>query len=205
MCPAVPVITDFIVNYGIAKYNTPRADSQTMTKRSQSHFALLFAVILLSGTDVRTQNKHTHASLGTVNFPVSCSQPAQAEFNRAVALLHHMTYPQSRETFQRVTASYSDCAMAHWGVAMTLFQPLWPTRPSPAALKQGWDEVQQAKKSKLTAREQMFVDAAEAFFLDPSSTDYWLRIRRWEQAMERVYAAFPGDSEAAAFYALAHL
>src|SRR5262245_13111911 len=176
-----------------------------MTKRSQSHFALFFAVILLSATDVRTQNRHTHASLGTVNFPVSCSQPAQAEFNRAVALLHHMTYPQSRETFQRVAASYSDCAMAHWGVAMTLFQPLWPTRPSPAALKQGWEEVQQAKKSKLTPREQMFVDAAEAFFLDPSSTDYWLRIRRWEQAMAKVYAAFPADSEAAAFYALAHL
>src|ERR1043166_3291871 len=95
--------------------------------------------------------------------------------------------------------------MAHWGVAMTLFQPLWPTRPSPVALQLGWDEVQQARKLKLLPREQIFVDAAEAFFLDPSSTDYWMRIRRWEEAMEKVYAAFPNDSEAAAFYALAHL
>jgi hypothetical protein len=49
------------------------------------------------------------------------------------------------------------------------------------------------------------VAAAEAFFLEPESSDYWLRIRRWEQAEEKVYAAFPEDPEAAVFYALAHL
>jgi tetratricopeptide (TPR) repeat protein len=42
-------------------------------------------------------------------------------------------------------------------------------------------------------------------FSDPGSQDYWLRIRRWEQSAEKVYAAFPDDPEAAAFYALAHL
>jgi tetratricopeptide (TPR) repeat protein len=96
--------------------------------------------------------------------------------------------------------------MAHWGIAMTLFQPLWPTRPGPEALARGWDEVQKAKALQAqTERERLFVAAAEAFFLDPASTDYWLRIRRWEQAMEKIYTAFPQDAEAAAFYALAHL
>jgi len=69
--------------------------------------------------------------MGAVNFPVSCSPKAQVEFNRAVTLLHHMTYPQARAAFQNVTTIDSGCAMAHWGVAMTLFQPLWPTRPGP--------------------------------------------------------------------------
>jgi len=73
----------------------------------------------------------TQPSLGTVDFPISCSRPAQVEFNRAVALLHNMTYPQGREAFQHVTEIEPACAMAHWGIAMTLFQPLWPTRPSP--------------------------------------------------------------------------
>jgi tetratricopeptide (TPR) repeat protein len=49
------------------------------------------------------------------------------------------------------------------------------------------------------------VAAAEAFFLEPLSSDYWLRIRRWEQAAEKLHAAFPDDPEATAFYALAHL
>jgi tetratricopeptide (TPR) repeat protein len=96
--------------------------------------------------------------------------------------------------------------MAHWGIAMTLFQPLWPTRPGPAALKRGFDEVEKAKALQpKTVREQLFVAGAEAFFLEPAATDYWLRIRRWEQAMEKAYASFPQDVEISVFYALAHL
>lgn len=89
---------------------------------------------------------------------------------------------------------------------MTLFQPLWPTRPGPEARQQGWQAVEKAKSLQLpTQREQLFIAAVEAFFVDPAANDYWLRIRRWEQAMEKVYAAFPDDPEAATFYALAHL
>jgi tetratricopeptide (TPR) repeat protein len=141
-----------------------------------------------------------------VNFPVTCSEQAQVEFNRAVALLHHMTYPQARESFERAAATDPGCAMAHWGIAMTLFQPLWPTRPRPEALRRGWEEVQKAESLRPpTEKERLFVAAAKAFFIEPTSADYWLRIRRWEQAEEKVYAAFPQDPEAATFYALAHL
>jgi tetratricopeptide (TPR) repeat protein len=166
-------------------------------------------VVLLGGwpgeTRGQVQQHHTHP-LGTVDFPISCSDKVQVEFNRAVALLHHMTYPQARQAFQQVAITDPSCAMAHWGVAMTLFQPLWPTRPGPEALQRGWEAVQKAKELQPpTQRERLFVAAAEAFFLEPSSSDYWLRIRRWEKAAERILAAFPDDPEAAAFYALAHL
>jgi tetratricopeptide (TPR) repeat protein len=149
---------------------------------------------------------HADDALGRVDFPISCSKHAQVEFNRAVALLHHMTYLQAREAFERVATADPRCAMAHWGIAMTLFEPLWPTRPRPEALQRGWQAVQQAKALQPpTERERLFVTAAEAFFLEPASPDYWLRIRRWERAAERVYTAFPDDPEAATFYALAHL
>jgi len=149
---------------------------------------------------------HADHALGTVAFSVSCSAPAQAEFNHAVALLHHMTYPKAREAFQHVSAVDPRCAMAYWGYAMTSFQPLWPTRPGPDVLQRGWDAVQKAKALEPpTRQERLFIAAMEAFFLNPSSTDYWLRIRRWEQAMEKVYASFPDDLEAATLYALAHL
>src|SRR5262249_55117969 len=178
-----------------------------MNKSTRHRFGWLLALglaYLVTASAVKGQ--HLHGSLGVVNFPVSCSPAAQVEFNQAVALLHHMTYPQARQQFQRVATVDPKCAMAHWGVAMTLFQPLWPTRPKPAALQQGWDEVEQAKGLQpQTQREQLFIAAAEGFFLDPTATDYWLRIRRWEQAIAKVYAAFPDDSEAGAFYALAHL
>lgn len=120
-------------------------------------------VLLSSPASAKPKQAHQHAghNLGTVSFSVSCSKEAQAEFNRAVALLHHMTYPQAREAFQHVATIDPKCAMAHWGVAMTLFQPLWPTRPSPKALQQGWDEVQKAKElDPPTERERLFVAAA---------------------------------------------
>ncbi|MEO6057790.1 MAG: tetratricopeptide repeat protein [Gemmatimonadales bacterium] len=166
-------------------------------------------VALLAGCAGETKSRvpqHADSSLGTVHFPISCSKRAKVAFDRAVALLHHMTYPQAREAFQRVATIDPGCAMAQWGIAMTLFQPLWPTRPGPAALERGWKTVQKAKALQPpTERERLFVSAAEAFFLEPASSDYWLRIRRWDQAMEKIYAAFPDDSEAATFYALALL
>ena len=145
-------------------------------------------------------------SLGRVEFPVSCSEGARTELERAIALLHHMTYPQARETFERVALIDSGCAMAHWGIAMTLFQPLWPTRPGPDELRRGWEAVRNARVLEPpTERERLFVDAAAAFFEEPASADYWSRIRRWEAAMETLHAAYPEDPEATAFYALAHL
>jgi tetratricopeptide (TPR) repeat protein len=156
--------------------------------------------------DAEGQKLHTGHELGAVEFPITCSLPAQAAFNDAVALLHHMTYPQAREAFQRVGTIDSQCAMADWGIAMTLFQPLWPTRPGPEALQSGWEHTQRAKALRPpTKREQLFVAAAEAFFLEPESRDYWLRIQRWEKAMEQLYSSFPDDPEAGAFYSLAHL
>jgi tetratricopeptide (TPR) repeat protein len=49
------------------------------------------------------------------------------------------------------------------------------------------------------------VDAVAAFFREPESTDYWQRIRRWEEGLARAYTAFPRDPEVVAFYALAHI
>ncbi|MEX1993224.1 MAG: tetratricopeptide repeat protein [Steroidobacteraceae bacterium] len=168
--------------------------------------AALAATLLASGTAGGYGQQHAGHALGKVDFPVSCTEQAQAEFNRAAALLHHMTYPQAREAFQQVASIDPQCAMAYWGIATTLFQPLWPTRPSPDALQRGWDLVQQARAlNPATERERLFIDAAEAFFFEPASPDYWLRIRRWEQASQKLYAAFPDDPEAATFYALAHL
>lgn len=149
---------------------------------------------------------HAGHALGSVDFPISCSPAAQKQFDQALATLHHMTYPQARQAFERVIAIEPGCAMGHWGVAMTLFQPLWPTRPSPQALQRGWEAVTRAKElAPPNGREALFIAAAEAFFLDPASSDYWLRIRRWEKASEEAHRALPDDPEAALFYALAHL
>ena len=168
---------------------------------------LALATLAVPAAGVAHDTHHAGpAQLGKVDFAVSCSRDAQPEFVRAVALLHHMTYPQARQAFGEVIKIDPRCAMAHWGIAMTLFQPLWPTRPGPDDVQRGWDEVQKAKSlAPPTERERLFIDAAEAFFLDPAAADYWARIGRWENAMQKAYAALPDDPEITAFYALSHL
>ncbi len=91
--------------------------------------AALAACSLATSGRATAHTGHDANALGTVNFPVSCSAAAQKDFDRGLALLHHMTYPQAQTSFVQAAATDPRCAMAHWGVAMTLFQPLWPTRP----------------------------------------------------------------------------
>ncbi len=180
---------------------------QPVLYRRAGIWSLCAAFVVGLTVAARAAEEHAgHGSLGKVDFPISCSPESQASFTRAITLLHHMTYPQARDAFRELIKDDPGCAMGYWGFAMTLFQPLWPTRPSPVALEQGWEAVEKAKEiGPPTERERMFVAAAEAFFQDPKSNDYWARIRRWEAAMSRAFAAFPDDPEVGAFYALAHL
>jgi tetratricopeptide (TPR) repeat protein len=123
-----------------------------------------------------------------------------------MALLHHMTYPQARAAFAKLAEEEPGCAMAHWGVAMTRFQPLWPTRPGPDDLRRGREEIEKAQAAgRLARRERLFLEAGAAFFRGGDSTDYWDRIGGWQQGMERVHAAFPEDPEGAVWLALADL
>jgi tetratricopeptide (TPR) repeat protein len=170
--------------------------------------AALAALLMLPATvaGFAGASKAATDHLGEVDFPISCSEQAQVEFNHAVALLHHMTYPQAKAAFAHVAELDPGCAMAHWGIAMSLFQPLWPTRPGPDELQEGWAAVQRADAlNSATERERLYIAAAEAFFRDPDSADYWARVGRWEKAMETLYQRFPNDPDAATLYALAHL
>jgi tetratricopeptide (TPR) repeat protein len=148
---------------------------------------------------------HDHADLGDVRFEVSC-EAVRSDFDHAVAMLHHMMYPEAREEFERIATAHPDCAMAHWGVAVTLFQPLWPARPGPEVRERGWAALQRARSAApVSAREEALIGAAEAFFRDPAADEWWPRIRRWNEALEAAWRAHPEDVETSAFYALSLL
>ena len=164
------------------------------------------ALAAMSGTALSQEPPHHDGDeLGAVHFRISSAPGVQADFNRAVALLHHMMYEESRAAFVAIAKADPRCAMAHWGIATTLFQPLWPTRPGPDQLRQGREEIRKARElGPGTDREAAFVSAVEAFYEDETA-DWWSRIARWAGAMKAAYEAYPVDLELAAFYALSHL
>jgi len=141
--------------------------------------------------------------LGEVNFPISCSRPAQQQFNQAVAMLHSFFYTEAGKSFVKVTELDPACAMGYWGIAMSSWYPLWypPTKES---LTQGSTAVDKARGiQSSTQREQMYIAAIGAFYRDFESVDHKSRAMAYEKAMQQLYQRYPEDSEAGAFYALA--
>ena len=96
----------------------------------------------VSGFAQETQpHKHELSEkLGRVNFATSCTKPAQEKFNRAVALLHSFWYDEAEKAFNDVAQTDPKCTMGYWGVAMSLYHPLWapPCRLNCSALPRRW-------------------------------------------------------------------
>jgi tetratricopeptide (TPR) repeat protein len=142
--------------------------------------------------------------LGQVSFTVSCSPSVRAPFNRGVALLHDFWYDEARPQFERIAKRDPDCAMAHWGIAMSLFHQIWD-RPDEHAVARGRTEMQAARAHPAkTAREREYVAALSGFFAD-DKRDYQARIGDYAGAMARLYRRHPHDIDAGTFHALALL
>ncbi len=142
--------------------------------------------------------------LGTVNFAVSCSPQMQAPFSRGVALLHDFWYAEAKPQFERIAKDDPSCAMAHWGIAMSVFHQIWD-RPDDHAMKLGWAEIQKAQSLPAnTARERDYI-AALAIFYKPGNQDFMARVSAYSAAMGTLYRKYPDDVDAGAFYALSLL
>ncbi|HEV8700941.1 MAG TPA: tetratricopeptide repeat protein [Candidatus Polarisedimenticolia bacterium] len=155
------------------------------------------------------------SKVGTVEFPTSCSAKAQPEFLRGVALLHSFFYEEARRVFTSAATLDPSCAMAHWGVAMTYYHPIWAP-PTDDELKAGLEAISKAQAAgTVSERERDYIGALAAFYdaaketaTGPAGqschgpTDYRTRRAAFSQAMEKVHAKYPADVEAAAFYAL---
>src|SRR5215813_7721496 len=156
---------------------------------------------LLCGSVLMAQEKAD--KLGKVHFPVSCSAEAQTQFDRAVAILHSFWYEEAAKTFTTVTEADPSCAMGYWGIAMSIYYPLW-VPPDQSTLHKGLSAVEKAKSiGAKTDRERAYIAAIEVFYKDSDKLDHRTRALAYEKAMERVYVQYPEDQEAAIFYALA--
>lgn len=153
------------------------------------------------------QHHHHDANekLGAISFPISCAAESQKPFERGVALLHSFGYEEAEEQFTAIAKADPACAMAHWGVAMSLFHEIWE-RPEDGTLKRGHDEMEKAQKlGAKTERERGFISALAVFYSDPSKDNYLKQAAAYSSAMAKVYQQNPNDLEAGAFYGLSLL
>lgn len=177
----------------------------------KARLTFLGSVLLFFCCPTRAQeDSHAHAhhemnDLGKVDFPTSCSAAVQKSFERGVALLHSFWYEAAQSQFEDLLHNDANCAMARWGVAMSLYHPLWD-RPGAEVLSKGRAALDTAASAgEKTPREKEYIAALAVFYKGTGSADHLVRAADYAKAMEQICLHYPQDREAAIFYALSLL
>lgn len=157
---------------------------------------------------------------GTVHLEITCKDEVRRDFQTSLALLHSFFYEEARRRFVDLATRDRDCAMAHWGVAMTWYHPLWAP-PTARDMTEGKSAVREAKArlGRASDLERGFVEAIDAFFRtddeDASGTNvsqschgpraHGARAEAFRAAFDKLRARYPKDVEVEIFDALALL
>jgi tetratricopeptide (TPR) repeat protein len=163
-------------------------------------FGILVTVLSLRAV---TAQEKAAVKLGQVDFPVTCTAAAQKQFDQALGALHSFWYEEALRLFTAVAETDPSCAMAYWGIAMSIYYPLW-VPPSQPTLQKGTNAIEKAKSiGAKTDREGAYIAAIEVFYKDSDKLEHRARTLAYEKAMEQIHRQYPNDREAAIFYALA--
>ena len=167
--------------------------------------ALLLVSALFLAEPAAHDHQHQLEKLGKVNFQTSCSSQAHASFTRGMTLLHSFEYPQAEAAFNEAVAADPTCSIAHWGVAMSLYHPLWAP-PSKAELQRAHAALAKAEATPAKSeRERDYVAAVATYYRDSDKLDPKARALAYNEAMSALHKRYPADREAAIFYALSQI
>jgi hypothetical protein len=192
-----------------------------MTSRTKAALGLAVATSLNAFAAPDAPTVGDLRKVGRTHLQTSCNPAVQDDLASGVALLHSFFYEEARRVFTDVAARDGGCAIAHWGIAMTWWHPIWtpPTADERAAGRAAIDKARSI--GGRMPLERGLIDALAAYYADPvrSSTgpigqschgatgggDHAARAAAYEKAMEAVHSAHRHDIEAGTFYALALL
>ena len=167
----------------------------------------LFAVTIMAVTTLgpcapSLAQEDADQKLGTVHFSTSCNEPAQRRFDRAMRYQHSFWYTESKEIYEETLNADPECAIAYWGIALSLLSN--PHSPVPAPnLPLGLAAIEKAKATGAkTQRERDYIDALAVMYVDYDNIPHQARVQSYLKAMEALAAKYPADDEAQIFYAI---
>ena len=126
---------------------------------------------------------------GEVSFSLSCDYAVRDAFDLAVSLLHSFEYAEAEKAFVKVIDIDPECAMAYWGVAMSIYHALWKA-PEVEELKKGAMVLKLAESLPKTDKEQDYLNAIGAYYTDWQTTDSKVRAVRMEKKMEEIFKKY---------------
>ncbi len=160
----------------------------------------LAAVVSLSAPIASAQE--ADRQLGNVHFATSCNDVAQRRFDRAMRYQHSFWYRESKELFEGVAQADSECGIAYWGIALSLWNN--PHSQPPAQnLAPALAAIEKAKSvGAKSEREHDFINALSILYTDYDKIEYRTRLQGYLKAMAAIAAKYPDDDEAQIFYAI---
>ena len=142
--------------------------------------------------------------LGNVHFKITCNDVAQRRFDRGMRYQHSFWYTNAKEVFEEAIKADPTCAMAYWGIALTLMDNPHGAIPRPN-LAPGLAAITKAKEiGGQTDRERDYINALMVMYADyddPNNT-HPVRMRKLRDALAQVAAKYPEDDEAQIAYAI---
>ena len=162
------------------------------------HFVLanVLAFLFVSGA-------HAQEKLGKVSFPTSCDPKVQAQFERAVAMLHSFWWEEGEKAFREVLERDPDCAIATWGIASILIGNTFGVGPSPEGAQKAKEAIERGRAiGPQTERERYYIEAVAAYYDSFSSRLPGARMKALADAFEILAKRFSNDDEAQIFYAI---
>ena len=140
--------------------------------------------------------------LGKVHFATTCNEVAQRRFDRAMRYQHSFWYAQSKEIYEEVIKADPSCAIAYWGIALSLLNNPHSAIPAPN-LPLGLAAIDKAKETGAKSeRERDYIDALSVMYVDYDKTPQQARVQSYLKKMEALAAKYPDDDEAQIFYAI---
>src|SRR6187551_485179 len=168
----------------------------------KSLFGVTVAVLTLSTSQPLVALDDVDQQLGNVNFKTSCNEIAQRRFDRAMRYQHSYWYLNAKDVFEEAIKADPTCAIAYWGIALTLMDNPHNAIPRPN-LAPGLAAIQKAKEiGAKTEREREYIDALMLMYADYDKFTHPQRMRALRDAQENVAAKYPDDDEAQIAYAI---
>ena len=164
--------------------------------------AAIMAAASMSLAQTVVAQDTAETQFGKVHFPTSCNEIAQRRFDRGMRYQHSFWYRASKEIFEETLKADPECAIAYWGIALSLlYNP--HSAPPAANLPLGLAALQKAKAlGAKTQREREYIDALLVYYTDYDKIGHGPRVQAYRKAMEALAHRYPDDDEAQINYAI---
>jgi hypothetical protein len=171
-------------------------------RKSMLSVAVSTATLILSSSQQLVAQGDVDQQLGSVHFKTSCNEVAQRRFDRAMRYQHSFWYLPAKDVFEEVLKADPTCAMAQWGIALTLLDNPHNSIPQ-SNLAPGLAAIQKANEmGAKTERERDYIDALLLMYADYDRLSHVQRIRAFRDAQEKIAAKYADDDEAQIAYAI---